>query len=1283
MADTVEKLVLDASGFVGGAQDAVDAFRAMSGASGEVQQSFQILNKSGELVRIGLKQVTDAGQIMTSTLRQTKEGWEANNIKIAQTNSKLRELAKEAKTAADALRATQGAQSASSFVQGLGLNPVNPAQLNAIRQVQTSLANALSNPASGGTAGMAAMFENLKRGVVSAETGVRASMQNSLINVLKLQEGFDTLGKKGQQSANIVGLSWGSIIRLLAVTTIRHIFLDFIASMREAATAAAELQAKVGLISALNQNVGSSVTGLTQQFGALANEFNRPVGDVAAAALEGVRSGIIRTSQDMNVLSESLRLSQITGATTANSMTTLQGVIRSFGLQTGDSTRVVNQLFALAQNGGNLDKIGQPLQNVGVIAHRLGISLEEVFQSFAILRQRGNSDTESVSQLQALFIGLERTTPRLTEALRQNGFASIQALIAEKQLGGALEFIKKNADDADESFRRFLTSRRAVGGLTFGAELSRGNGQFDDSAGNAQAAARAQQIVQQTTTFQQEFNKIATALATEIGPRILEAFKTVGGFSATVISIYDSVSRLAPLIAEIANGFAIWARGAANVAESVGLISKTTRESVDATRALGVARRESDAAFTRTQSDQRAAFQEQERLEIGVVATVFKGRNQALNEQARLANDAVTRTRDSAVASAKSVISSLQGVLGGFESNVKRSENAIEESLKRVSSFADKTATELFNSKLRAAGQVSTAKGIDTSTSQGRREGEEAGNLFVVQAFLAEQQGKLIKDRIASLTQEANALFIKGDETSIASARRKFEEIRHLQQQQFDIQDEQARRAAIFSTQMGGGGVVGFNADQRAREAALRGTDNRESALEESLRAKLAAQATELEKIVKLQRERVTETERAVQHASQFRLTDASGNLEQRFGGRTGEANAIREIDTAQNNAISTIRAARAQMVADIDNAEQQGIITREQAERQRRTLPSESDITRVQAQFTQERNALIAQLNTERQRVDLKAQQEKLIETIKANTQALLQRQQQVAETRETGNNALGNLQEILNNFRNNGEPSFAERAGNELRSGNLQELRTAFVSALDNAQAGILRAQRPGATPEDRTNAATLVGIVTRAFQAVQEERGRITRDANGNLNPNSDVRNINAATSQANTLLTANTENANQVLTLLLQGLNQSAVTQAAQNIANAGDAMARIPEIINQLLPVGNNQQQGPNEEGFAFGGLIGNNFSSMGPDNRMIRAKTGEFVVNPDSTRKFYSTLVAINRGDNPRGGGYSSGGSVTNTIGTMNFHVSGAGSPEQTARVIMDKIRREQRRGNI
>lgn len=89
--------------------------------------------------------------------------------------------------------------------------------------------------------------------------------------------------------------------------------------------------------------------------------------------------------------------------------------------------------------------------------------------------------------------------------------------------------------------------------------------------------------------------------------------------------------------------------------------------------------------------------------------------------------------------------------------------------------------------------------------------------------------------------------------------------------------------------------------------------------------------------------------------------------------------------------------------------------------------------------------------------------------------------------------------------------------------------------------------------------------------------------------------------------------------------------------------------------------------------FASGG-----FASRGADTIPTMLSPNEYVVNPQSTRRFFSQLQAINAGVQPV---YrSDGGSVTN-IGDINVTVKGGDSSRQTARQIASELRRELRRG--
>jgi len=182
-------------------------------------------------------------------------------------------------------------------------------------------------------------------------------------------------------------------------------------------------------------------------------------------------------------------------------------------------------------------------------------------------------------------------------------------------------------------------------------------------------------------------------------------------------------------------------------------------------------------------------------------------------------------------------------------------------------------------------------------------------------------------------------------------------------------------------------------------------------------------------------------------------------------------------------------------------------------------------------------------------------------------------------------------------------------------------------------------------------------------------------------------------------------AQVQQANQQLLQLAQQLSKTnpQATQAIQQVLNSGQQLVSANEAV---LAVTNRQivlEQAMNElwdsriqkaktlqaiqateaaaQPRALGGLIhraDGGFAPRGTDTVPAMLSPGEFVVNAKSARKFYSQLVAINRGSAPQ---YrADGGSVTN-VGDISISVNGAASPRDTARAVQKQLRREFRRG--
>jgi hypothetical protein len=95
--------------------------------------------------------------------------------------------------------------------------------------------------------------------------------------------------------------------------------------------------------------------------------------------------------------------------------------------------------------------------------------------------------------------------------------------------------------------------------------------------------------------------------------------------------------------------------------------------------------------------------------------------------------------------------------------------------------------------------------------------------------------------------------------------------------------------------------------------------------------------------------------------------------------------------------------------------------------------------------------------------------------------------------------------------------------------------------------------------------------------------------------------------------------------------------------------------------------------------FAEGGFVG------GPRGRDIIPawlSSGEYVMNPYSTAKFYPQLVAMNNGHQPQ---YFAGGGIVKTanFGDINVNVTAGTDDKVTARNIARELRREIRRGTV
>lgn len=692
-----------------------------------------------------------------------------------------------------------------------------------------------------------------------------------------------------------------------------------------------------------------------------------------------------------------------------------------------------------------------------------------------------------------------------------------------------------------------------------------------------------------------------------------------------------------------------------------------------------------------------------------------------------------------------------------LEQRMRQARQGVRESAKEIQKFKDEIGSTLFQERLGILGRgVSNIQRFQNPNEQ-----LQAANQLNAERIVKNNQVALITERIADLQRDAEDAAQRGDQASIESARRKFEEIRRLTQQQFNLETEFNRRVFEFNLRTSGqSGSFVFRVDTEALRRNLDDVNQTQEQMErnfQNMQVRIESESRALLNLERARERQITATTRAL---SEFSVTDTSGQLLSRFRGPDGLANADRDFNRlaeAARAALAPITLTQNEMerlrrdigqneTSAIQRGLSEGTLTVEQTrqlsgavtqarltalqEQLRNHRATEEAIRDVERRIGEQRNAIRAQLIRERIAAEAKAQEEE----IKKQFEALLVQRDQAAQalvdnerarrqaTVDTGNN-LGvitrgegrgqDTRGFLSGFTVEGQRITDLNARLREQAAIAEQLRQtaqrtqaagdfeAFAAQLRTVEElydELLRRQArfaAGNVGTQRLGDVQLSDADREQLARLQDQRNRIgdsttglqtARDSLDRVNLT--VQTLGVSIGGVGNNLTAVATAAASVGRNIQDGLNPvtASLTASARSIEQMATALQRLQGVVGvQVAPqsVANPLLGIEDFEGHAEGGLVGGRFNSHGPDNRLIAARDGEMVINADASRKFYSTLVAVNRGSFRQPRGFSQGGTVTTNVGDITINVPRGKDSAETARILYKQLRRQVRRGTI
>ena len=201
---------------------------------------------------------------------------------------------------------------------------------------------------------------------------------------------------------------------------------------------------------ALNQRLLEFTAGTTSRLTDVSNAYY----DIA--------SGIADTSKHMAVLTAAENAATAGFADLKATTSALVGVMNAYNLEASEADNISDILINTVRNGVlTMDELAGVLPQVSGLAAATGVSMADLAGAIGGITKTGVQASEAGTQLKALMTQMIKPSSELQKVIEQLGYASGEALLADKGLMGAVTAIREETGD---SFTQMFSNVRALTG---------------------------------------------------------------------------------------------------------------------------------------------------------------------------------------------------------------------------------------------------------------------------------------------------------------------------------------------------------------------------------------------------------------------------------------------------------------------------------------------------------------------------------------------------------------------------------------------------------------------------------------------------------------------------------------------------------------------------------------------------------------------------------------------------------------------------------------------------
>jgi TP901 family phage tail tape measure protein len=299
--------------------------------------------------------------------------------------------------------------------------------------------------------------------------------------------------------------------------------------------------------------------GLSDDVQQLAKDMGVSATDSAKALYQAISAGVPKENA-IEFLTVATKAA-IGGVTdTATAVDGLTTVMNAFKIPVGEAERVADLMFITVKGGKTtFEELSASLFQVAPMAATAGIKFETVSAALATMTKQGVPTSVATTQLRQAIQAIIKPTADMKTALDTLGYASGDALLAEKGFQGALELLTQSAGGSNEVLGKMFGSvegLQAVFALT-GENAATFQADIDAMSNSAGAATDAFDQMEQSTSRQfalmvAQFKDTAITLGNALIPALTKLMETVGPIIEKVANWISENPKLTATILGIA-----------------------------------------------------------------------------------------------------------------------------------------------------------------------------------------------------------------------------------------------------------------------------------------------------------------------------------------------------------------------------------------------------------------------------------------------------------------------------------------------------------------------------------------------------------------------------------------------------------------------------------------------------------------------------------------------------------------------------------------------------------